>query len=156
MRHVIWIAGPYSWENPVPIDRLVASLAGRYGISPLVLVSGGGPGVAKHLLDSATERGVVVLEAKPAFTVWNHKAVPMRDRLIADVLPIDLLIALHYLPLNDLNHREVRSAINAAREKGIKTKIVQISPENAMPSSVSVEAPGSEARRAAKAKGRKK
>ena len=138
-RDLIWWAGPHSWENEEVPERMAKRVLSTHGVTRLLFVVDGSLGFGLHMLAAARKLGIPVLELKPDYELWNRRAIGIRDAIIAS-LPVDQLYAVHYLDLNDLNHREVRAAIVAANAYSIPTRTLQVSPALAMPSVTDFEA----------------
>lgn len=149
-RVCVWIAGPRAFEAYEPVHRVVNKLAGHYGIGRLVLVSGGAPGVDRLTVQAAEDVGVSMFECKAVWKVWNHKAGPIRNALIAELFPVDLLVAFHYMPLDQTNHKGTQNAIKQARKHHIPVRIIRVKPQVATPSAYDDDSPmGNRARQEA-------
>lgn len=136
----IWIAGPRSWDNKQPIDRLVGKLVASYGIARLLVMAGGAPGVDTSVEKACAEQNVHVFACKACWPV-GRGAGPIRNAVIAQEFAPHLLIALHYFPLDATNHRGTQSAIKEARRAHVPVKILRFRPETALPGSVDDNSP---------------
>lgn len=140
-RDLIWWAGPHSWESGEPVERMARKVLARYGIGRLVFIVDGSVGFGKHMVQAAHDLSIPVLELKPDYTVWNHRAGVIRNSVLAS-LPVDRLIAVRYMDSPTMDHPEVQSAVDAAETAGIRCRVITVNPETANPSLKHPKAPG--------------
>lgn len=142
----VWIAGPRGWENPEPIEKVMRKVISQFGVARLVVINGGSPGVDSLTTAVCQELGVPVFENKALWGLWNHRAGPIRNRLIRDIFEPNLLIAFHYYGFGTNNHKGTADAIKFAKGVSMPVRTVQVPVGVALPSTEAPNAPGAKGR----------